>query len=58
MVMNGFFISSDPFELTINAAVIYMFYDIWIYIINGFECVFLWEDGQVPVCVGIMPMLR
>ena len=32
--------SSDSFLLTINAAVIYMLYDVWIYIINGFEYVF------------------
>ena len=29
--------SSDSFLLTINTAVIHMFYDLWIYIINGFE---------------------
>ena len=33
--------SSGSFLLTINAAVIYMFYDLWIYIINGFKYVFL-----------------
>ena len=44
--------SSDSFLLTITDAVIYVFFDLWIYIINGLD--FSWDDGYVPVCYGIM----
>ena len=50
--------SSDSFLLTFTAADIYMFLDLRIYIINGFEYVFSWDDGYVNVCSGILSMSR
>ena len=44
---------SDSFLLTINAAVIYMFHDLWIYIINDFEYIFNGETVRSRYVFGL-----
>ena len=56
--MNGLINLVIYFVLTITAAVIYMFFDMWIYITNGFEYIFKRDDSYVHVCVGMMHISR
>ena len=48
--MNGLIHQVIHFLLNINAAVIYIFYDLCIYIMNGFEHVFMGRRLGLGMC--------